>query len=69
MPLWDILELNETKRTVRVQPGVNVGQLSRFLTSKGYIIPVVPEVGPSSKAFRLTSCRVVNMDGSHVVLC
>ncbi|KAJ3193862.1 hypothetical protein HK101_003942 [Irineochytrium annulatum] len=43
LPLWDILELNETKRTVRVQPRVNMGQLTRFLIPKGWVIPVVPE--------------------------
>ncbi|KAJ3411096.1 hypothetical protein HDV05_002741 [Chytridiales sp. JEL 0842] len=43
LPLWDILELDEVKRTVKVQPGVNVGQLTRFLISKGWIIPVIPE--------------------------
>ena len=44
LPLWDILELNTEKKTVKVQPGVNVGQLTRFLIPKGYCIPVIPEV-------------------------
>lgn len=44
MPLYDILELNEERRTVRLEPNVNVGQLTDFLIPKGWTIAVVPEV-------------------------
>ncbi|KAI9324471.1 hypothetical protein DFJ73DRAFT_768270 [Zopfochytrium polystomum] len=30
LPLWDILELDTEKRTVKVEPGVSIGQLTRF---------------------------------------
>ncbi|KAJ3326784.1 hypothetical protein HDU76_012657 [Blyttiomyces sp. JEL0837] len=43
LPLWDILELDEQKRTIKVEPGVNIGQLTRFLIPKGWCIPVIPE--------------------------
>ncbi|KAJ3107347.1 hypothetical protein HDU97_004228 [Phlyctochytrium planicorne] len=44
LPLYDILNLDEKNMTVRVQPGVNIGQLTNFLVPRGYIIPVVPEL-------------------------
>ncbi|KAI9354634.1 24-dehydrocholesterol reductase [Zopfochytrium polystomum] len=43
LPLWDILELDTEKRTVKVEPGVSIGQLTRFLIPKGWCIPVIPE--------------------------
>jgi Delta24-sterol reductase len=33
--MYDILELNETEKWVRVEPLVNMGQLSHFLIPKG----------------------------------
>jgi len=33
--MYDILEINETERWVRVEPMVNMGQLSHFLIPKG----------------------------------
>ena len=44
LPLYDILELDEERKTVRVEPNVNVGQLTSFLIPKGWTIGVVPEV-------------------------
>lgn len=44
MPLYDILDLNEERKTVRLEPNVNVGQLTDFLVPKGWTIAVVPEV-------------------------
>ncbi|KAI8845364.1 24-dehydrocholesterol reductase [Chytriomyces cf. hyalinus JEL632] len=43
LPLYDILELDTKKRTVKVEPSVNIGQLTRFLIPKGWCIPVIPE--------------------------
>ncbi|KAJ3111632.1 Delta(24)-sterol reductase [Physocladia obscura] len=43
LPLFDILELNAEKKTVKVEPSVNIGQLTRFLIPKGWCIPVIPE--------------------------
>ena len=42
--LYDLLEINEDKMTVRVEPLASMGQISRSLISKGWILPVVPEL-------------------------
>jgi delta24-sterol reductase len=42
--LYDILTLDEENMTVRVEPMVNMGQLSHYLTPLGYTIPVLPEM-------------------------
>jgi delta24-sterol reductase len=42
--LHDILEVDLARRIVRVEPRVNMAQLTRWLAPKGYTIPVVPEL-------------------------
>lgn len=42
--LYDILDFNEEKMEIKVEPMVNMGQLSHFLIPKGYTIPVLPEM-------------------------
>jgi len=42
--LYDLLEINEINQTVRVEPLASMGQISRSLISKGWILPVVPEL-------------------------
>lgn len=42
--MYDILEIDETRQTVRVEPMASMGQVSRRLISKGWILPVVPEL-------------------------
>ena len=42
--LYDILDLDEKKMTVKVEPGVNMGQISHYLISKGFTLPVLPEM-------------------------
>eukprot|EP00928_Gymnodinium_smaydae_P027461 TRINITY_DN21236_c0_g2_i1.p1 TRINITY_DN21236_c0_g2~~TRINITY_DN21236_c0_g2_i1.p1 ORF type:complete len:580 (-),score=103.68 TRINITY_DN21236_c0_g2_i1:201-1940(-) len=42
--MYDITEFNPEKRTVKVEPYVNMGQLSHFLIPKGYTIAVLPEM-------------------------
>jgi Delta24-sterol reductase len=42
--LHDVLEVNEQRRVVRVEPRVNMGQLTRWLAARGWTIPVVPEL-------------------------
>lgn len=42
--LHDILELDPERRVVRVEPRVNMGQLTRWLGSKGWTVPVVAEL-------------------------
>lgn len=44
LSLRDILELDEQKRTVRVEPLVTMAQLTALLLPKGWTIPVVPEL-------------------------
>ncbi|KAL7747317.1 hypothetical protein RI367_007371 [Sorochytrium milnesiophthora] len=42
--LRDIIEIREDKQTVRVEPGCNMGRLSRELIKKGWTIQVLPEL-------------------------
>lgn len=44
MDLRDILELNEERRTVRVEPMVNMGQITALLLPLGWTLAVVPEL-------------------------
>lgn len=40
----DILEIEEKKRTVRVEPLVTMGQITAFLNPLGWTLPVLPEL-------------------------
>uniref|UniRef100_A0A7S1B9R5 Delta(24)-sterol reductase n=1 Tax=Corethron hystrix TaxID=216773 RepID=A0A7S1B9R5_9STRA len=42
--LYDILEFDEKAMTIRVEPMVNMGQISHYLIAKGYTIPILPEM-------------------------
>ena len=42
--MYDVLEIDETRRTVRVEPLASMGQVSRTLIARGWILPVVPEL-------------------------
>lgn len=42
--LHDVLEVDEQRRVVRVEPRVNMGQLTRWLAPRGWTVPVVPEL-------------------------
>ena len=42
--MYDILSIDEIKQTVRVEPLASMGQISRALISKGWTLPVVPEL-------------------------
>jgi delta24-sterol reductase len=42
--LQDILEIDTEKRTVRVEPRVNMGQITALLLPLGWTLPVVPEL-------------------------
>ena len=44
IPLYDILELNEEKKTVRVEPMVSVGDITKYLIPKGYTLAVTLEI-------------------------
>lgn len=42
--MYDILEINEDKQTVRVEPLVTMGQITAALNPRGWTLPVVPEL-------------------------
>ncbi len=42
--MYDILEIDPDRRIVRVEPLASMGQVSRNLKSKGWTLPVVPEL-------------------------
>ena len=42
--LYDILSWSEEDQTITVEPMVNMGQISHYLTPKGYTLPVLPEM-------------------------
>ena len=52
----DILEINTEKRYVRVEPMVTIGRLMRALVDRGWMVPIVPEIG---KVYILNTSIVV----------
>ena len=44
LDLEDILEVDMEKSVVKVEPMVTIGMLNRALVSKGFTLPVVPEL-------------------------
>ncbi len=42
--LYDILEVDETRRIVRVEPLVTMGQITETLLARGWTLPVLPEL-------------------------
>lgn len=48
IPLYDILELNEETMTVRVEPMVSVGDITRYLVPKGYTLAVTLEIADAT---------------------
>ncbi|PIO66265.1 hypothetical protein TELCIR_12025, partial [Teladorsagia circumcincta] len=40
--LMDILEINREALTVRVEPMITMGELSRVLIPQGYSLPILP---------------------------
>ena len=42
--MYDILSIDEERQTVRVEPLASMGQISRALISRGWTLPVVPEL-------------------------
>ncbi|XP_023936591.2 delta(24)-sterol reductase-like [Bicyclus anynana] len=44
IPLYDILELDETAMTVRVEPMVTIGDITEYLIPKGYSLAVTIEL-------------------------
>ncbi|XP_023334287.1 delta(24)-sterol reductase isoform X2 [Eurytemora carolleeae] len=48
IPLYDILELNETNLTVKVEPMVTVGDITRYLVPRGYTLAVTLEIADAT---------------------
>ena len=48
IPLYDILSLDEEKMTVRVEPMVSVGDITRFLIPRGYTLAVTLEIADAT---------------------
>ena len=48
IPLYDILSLDEKNMTVRVEPMVSVGDITRYLIPKGYTLAVTLEIADAS---------------------
>ena len=42
--LQDILAIDAEKKIVRVEPSVTIGRLNDYLISRGWTLPVVPEL-------------------------
>ncbi|CAI4224200.1 unnamed protein product [Auanema sp. JU1783] len=56
--LVDILEVNEKEMYVRVEPMVNMGQLTRFLIPLGYTLPIVPELDDLTVGGMINGCGI-----------
>ena len=48
IPLYDILDVNEEKMSVRVEPMVSVGDITRHLIPKGYTLAVTLEIADAT---------------------
>ena len=48
IPLYDILALDEAKMTVRVEPMVSVGDITRYLIPRGYTLAVTLEIADAT---------------------
>lgn len=44
IPLYDILELDTDKMTVRVEPMVTIGDITEYLIPRGYSLAVTIEI-------------------------
>ena len=64
IPLYDILELNEEKMTVRVEPMVSVGDITKYLIPKGYTLAVTLEIAGKYKK-RARSCQNSRQDSKQ----
>lgn len=48
IPLYDILEFDEKNLTIRVEPMVTVGDVTKFLIPKGYTLAVTLEIADAT---------------------
>ncbi len=54
----DILEINAKERYVRVEPMVTIGRLMEALVERGWMVPIVPEIGEDFKKKQIETCCV-----------
>jgi delta24-sterol reductase len=62
--LYDVLELDIEKRTVRVEPCVSMGQLTHSLLPKGFTCPVLPEMDDLTVGGLVCGCGIES--SSHI---
>ena len=48
IPLYDVLELDEERMTVKVEPMVTVGDITRYLVPRGYTLAVTLEIADAT---------------------
>lgn len=48
IPLYNVLELNEKDLTVRVEPMVTVGEITKFLIPRGYTLAITLEIADAT---------------------
>lgn len=48
IPLYDVLELNESNLSVKVEPMVTVGDITKYLIPKGYTLAVTLEIADAT---------------------
>ncbi len=56
--LHKIIEINEQKRTCRVEPMVTMGQLTHLLLPQGWVIPVLPELDDLTVGGLVAGCGI-----------
>ncbi|OQB41547.1 MAG: Anaerobic glycerol-3-phosphate dehydrogenase subunit C [Candidatus Latescibacteria bacterium ADurb.Bin168] len=59
-----VLELDEKRRRVRVQPGITLGVLNRHLAARGFMFPPDPSSGDYATIGGMIAC---NSSGAHSV--
>ena len=59
-----VLELDEKRRRVRVQPGITLGALNRHLATRGLMFPPDPSSGDYATIGGMIAC---NSSGTHSV--
>ena len=56
--LVDILEINTENSTIRVEPQVTMGQITRTLIPLGYSLPIVPELDDLTVGGMINGCGI-----------
>ena len=57
--LIDIIDIDEKKQTVRVEPLASMGQVTAMLNPLGWTLPVLPELDDLTVGRHLTFCHAV----------